>query len=204
MQFFKKLKRGENLNKNTVWNKNENSSRDFKTKIGRLINESFFLRIFFWLANFFYNKILHSKIAQFLSSYFSAGKWYDKSLSKKIITKLWFTPEKRLNAKNKVQELFENALFYKIYLMFINCLLSLKARVYGVVFFIYGFCAASVGLIKTFVAESVNDDYNVIMSIQQAADERIQRLNSEISSLQTRIYNEKQRLRKIEQQKKGQ
>lgn len=52
--------------------------------------------------------------------------------------------------------------------------------------------------------ESVNDDYNVIMSIQQAADERIQRLNSEISSLQTRIYNEQQRLRKIEQQKKRQ
>ena len=42
------------------------------------------------------------------------------------------------------------------------------------------------------------------MNIQQAADERIQRLNSEISSLQTRIYNEQQRLRKIEQQKKGQ
>lgn len=52
--------------------------------------------------------------------------------------------------------------------------------------------------------ESVNDDYNIIMNIQQAADERIQRLNSEISSLQTRIYNEKQRLRKIEQQKKEQ
>lgn len=52
--------------------------------------------------------------------------------------------------------------------------------------------------------ESVNDDYNIIMKIQQAADERIQRLNSEISSLQTRIYNEKQRLRKIEQQKKEQ
>lgn len=52
--------------------------------------------------------------------------------------------------------------------------------------------------------ESVNDDYNIIMNIQQAADERIQRLNSEISSLQTRIYNEKQRLRKIEQQKKAQ
>lgn len=52
--------------------------------------------------------------------------------------------------------------------------------------------------------ESVNDDYNIIMSIQQAADERIQRLNSEISSLQTRIYNEQQRLRKIEQQKKRQ
>lgn len=54
------------------------------------------------------------------------------------------------------------------------------------------------------IDESINDEYNTIMNIQQAAERKIQELNNEISSLQTKISNEQQRLKRIEQQRKEQ
>lgn len=54
------------------------------------------------------------------------------------------------------------------------------------------------------IDESINDEYNTIMNIQQAAERKIQELNNEISSLQTKISDEQQRLKRIEQQRKEQ
>lgn len=133
-----------------------------KNGIKNLFSNSLFVRFFVFLSEFFYSRILFSKIAQFLSSYNKVGEKYSGSLGEKAVQKIWFKPKKRLNVKNKVQKTVENSYFYKLFLRISNYLLSVNARVYGIVLFIYGFCAASVGFIKTFLVTFVDEDYFLI------------------------------------------
>ena len=133
-----------------------------KESIKTLFLNSLFVRFFVFLAEFFYSKILFSKTAQFLSSYNNTGEKYGESFSKRTVGKLWFKPDKRLNAKNKVQRTVENSFFYKLFLRITNYLLAVKVRVYGIVLFIYGFCSACVGLIKTYFVTFVDEDYFLI------------------------------------------
>ncbi len=136
--------------------------RSFKEQINSLFKNSLFIRFFAFLSEFFYSKILYSKTAQFLTSYDTIGEKYSGSFGEKTIRKIWFKPEKRLNAKNKIQKTIENSFFYKLFLRITNYLLAVSVRVYGTVLFIYGFCAASVGVIKTFLVTFVDEDYFLV------------------------------------------
>ncbi len=133
-----------------------------RTRLKQLFAESFFVRLFIFLADFFYKKIKYSKIAQFLSSQSESRSLYDNSMSRQIISRFWFKPKTRLLIKNKIQYTVENSLFYKLYLKSVNYLLAAKVRIYGTVLFVYGFCAASIGVIKTFVAVFVDEDYFLV------------------------------------------
>lgn len=136
--------------------------RGLKERIKKLFKNSLFVRFFVFLSEFFYSKILFSKTAQFLTSYGTIGERYSGSMGEKVIRKIWFKPEKRLNAKNKIQKTIESSFFYKMFLRMTNYLLAVSARVYGTVLFIYGFCAASVGLIKTFLVTFLDEDYFLV------------------------------------------
>lgn len=127
-----------------------------------MLGQSVFIHFFVWIAEFLYDKIKYSKTVKFLSSYFSIEKNFSESFLKKQLSRLWFKPEKWLGIKNAIQKAFGQSLFYTLFLKAVNCLLSLKARVYGVVLFIYGFCALSAGFIKTFVSTTVKSDYPLI------------------------------------------
>ena len=52
------------------------------------------------------------------------------------------------------------------------------------------------------VKSSINEDYNSIVKIQEAADRKVEDTYNEITSLKTKIKNEEQRLKKVEQQRK--
>ena len=130
-----------------------------RTRLKQLFAESLFVRLFLFLADFFYKKIKYSKIAQLLSSQSESRSLYDNSLTRQFVSRFWFKPKTRLLIKNKIQFTVENSFFYKLYIKSVNYLLAAKVRIYGTVLFVYGFCAASIGLIKTFVAVSVDDDY---------------------------------------------
>jgi len=141
---------------------NTKKRTSFSEKFKNMLRQSVFIHFFVWLAEFFHNKIKFSKTMKLLSSFFSLEKSYNESYLKKKLSVLWFKPDKWMNIKNSLQKAFGQSFFYTLYLKLVNSLLALRARVYGVILFIYGFCALSVGLIKTFVSTSVSSDYSLI------------------------------------------
>ncbi len=143
-------KRGDTLNKGKL------------NKFKELFLNSLFVGFFLMIADFFYSKICNSKISQLCSSYSSFRDKYEHSLTKKIFGKLWIKKGKKLKAKNRIQSFVENSFFYKTLLYCVNHLLATKVKIYGIVLFIWGFCAVSAGLIKTYVATFVDSDFFLI------------------------------------------
>ncbi len=131
-------------------------------KIKELFLTSIFFGFFIWIADFFYTKICRSFTAKLFSSFSSLNKKYEESFSSKLFEKIFIKKEKRLNAKNKIQRFVEKSLFYKTLQSTVNTLLASRVRIYGLVLFIWGFCTVSVGVIKTFVATFVDNDFFLI------------------------------------------
>lgn len=133
-----------------------------KLNISQAVRKSLFFGFLIIVANWINEKIVTSLTAKIFSSYDAISDEYKKSFTNKTISKIGLSSGKRLLIKNKIQKAIETGFFYNTFLSLVNLLVSVSARAYGVVLFMYGFFASSAGLIKTYVSPTFDDDYFLI------------------------------------------